>query len=100
MFTGLLAALIISFTPLDSAYLNAAGQLVTVQRVDNFGFVVETYTVVHRERAPVFCTTPDRRHMLYTQEYLIIQRTPVVKQRKLCPNWDFVKRKCRVKKKK
>lgn len=82
---------------IHQANINSAGQLVISRKVGNFGVVQDFYTIVIRVLEPTFCGIPDKRHMLYTQDYILVERTPA--KQKLCPSWDFVKKKCHPKKK-
>lgn len=84
---------------IERAYLNPAGQLVVSHHVTGWGVVEDSHTVVLSVREPQMCSVrndPDKLWFFF--ESLLIEREPIREARRICPDWDFVKRKCRRKK--
>lgn len=77
---------------IESAYINAPGQLVLVRKVGRFGVIEETFTVIYAQKEPMLCQSEDKRYLIYTEDALVIDRKPIEKNPHVCT--DFAMGKC------
>ena len=76
------------------AEISPAGLLILSFKVQG-GVISEAYRIVLSIREPTTCKVSDPRYVLYTQDALLIDPTPLKMKRKICPDYNFAKGKCR-----